>query len=243
MSEPQPIADVSERAHREGEHAGAVRGMFDRIAGTYDLLNVALSAGRDRRGREKAVRALARFDGPVLDLCAGTLDLAALVSAARPKDRVVAADFSAAMLEAGRGKAPRVETVVADALALPFEDATFGAVVCGFGVRNLSDLGAGVREVRRVLKPGGGFVTLELFRPTRALGRAAHASYGRVVLPLVGGLVSGERRAYDYLARSMKGFASRAEYEALLAREGFARVSGEDLTLGLAGLVTAERSR
>jgi ubiquinone/menaquinone biosynthesis methyltransferase len=217
--------------------------MFDRIAGTYDVLNRTLSGGRDRRWRARAVRALAHYPGPVLDLCAGTLDLAALVSLARPRDRVVAVDFSAAMLEVGRTKAPAVETVVADALELPFEDATFGAVICGFGVRNLSDLGAGVREVRRVLRPGGVFVTLELFRPSRLITRAAHASYARVVLPLVGGLVSGEPRAYDYLARSMKGFVSRAEYEALLARERFTRVEGEDLTFGLAGLVRAEKDQ
>ena len=204
MSEPQPIADVSERAHREGEHAGAVRGMFDRIAGTYDLLNVALSAGRDRRWREKAVRALARFDGPVLDLCAGTLDLAALVSAARPKDRVVAADFSAAMLEAGRGKAPRVETVVADALALPFEDATFGAVVCGFGVRNLSDLGAGVREVRRVLKPGGRMLVSDLVT--------------------AGQLPDEVRRDIEMWAGCIAGALPEAEYTGKAAAAGLARV-------------------
>ena len=236
-----PIADLHARHGEEVQHEEAARGMFERIAPTYDLLNRVLSAGIDGRWRARAVGELkAAPAGPVLDLCAGTMDLSALVAAARPCGRLVAVDFSPAMLEAGSRKAPAAEVVVADALALPFENGAFAAVICGFGMRNLADVSRGVREVLRVLRPGGVFVTLELFRPARATARAFHRAYSSVVLPTLGGLVSGDRGAYDYLARSMKGFLARAEYEQLLHRCGFARVTARDLTLGVASIVRAE---
>jgi ubiquinone/menaquinone biosynthesis methyltransferase len=237
----EPIADVRARTGAEASHAGAARTMFDRIAPTYDTLNRLMSAGIDRRWRQLAIALLdGSPSGPVLDLCAGTMDLTALVSDARPRDRVVAVDFSARMLEAGRRKAPRAETVVADATALPFDGGEFAAVVCGFGMRNLADPVAGAREVLRVLRPGGVFVTLELFRPTRMVTHAFHRAYARVVLPAVGGWLSGDRGAYRYLASSMAGFLTRAEYERALRDAGFGRVSGQDLTLGVASIVRAE---
>jgi ubiquinone/menaquinone biosynthesis methyltransferase len=236
-----PIAEVAARRGAEGSHGDAARTMFQRIAPTYDRLNALMSAGTDRRWRARAIAALhGAPPGPVLDLCAGTMDLTAMLARTRPADRVVAVDFSPAMLDAGRAKAPRAETVVADATALPFPDATFGAVVCGFGMRNLADTAAGAREVLRVLRPRGIFVTLELFRPTRLVTRAFHRAYGRVVLPTVGGWLSGDREAYGYLARSMAGFFSRTEYEGVLRRAGFVGVVGRDLTLGIASIVRAE---
>jgi ubiquinone/menaquinone biosynthesis methyltransferase len=215
--------------------------MFERIAPTYDLLNRILSVGIDRRWRARAVEQVERAPpGPVLDLCAGTLDLAAAVAERRPRDRVVAVDFSPAMLAKGARKAPRVETLVADALNLPFDDGLFSAVVCGFGMRNLADLTRGVKEVRRVLRPGGVFVTLELFRPERLGARALHRLYARALLPGMGGLVSGDPSAYDYLARSMAGFLTRSEYEAKLLASEFCLVRGFDLTLGVASIVRGE---
>jgi ubiquinone/menaquinone biosynthesis methyltransferase len=147
------------------------------------------------------------------------------------------------MLEAGRHKAPAAEIVVGDATALPFGDDEFAAIVCGFGMRNLADLRAGVREAFRVLRPGGVFVTLELFRPSRFATRAFHRAYARVVLPALGGLLSGDRGAYRYLARSMAGFLTREEYEGLLRDAGFVRVRGVDLTLGVASIVRGEVPR
>ncbi len=236
-----PIADLNERRSEPDAHHAAARGMFERIAPTYDVLNQILSAGTDRLWRARAVAEVLRArPGAVLDLCAGTLDLAAAIAERRPLDRVVAVDFSPAMLALGARKAPRVETIVADALHLPFEDGSFAAVVCGFGMRNLADLTLGIREVMRVLGPGGVFVTLELFRPSRVAARALHRVYASALLPAIGGLVSGDTKAYEYLARSMAGFVTRTEYEDALQANGFSRVRGIDLTLGIASLVCAE---
>ncbi len=221
-----------------------IRSMFDRIAPRYDALNRLLSAGIDRSWRERAIQALAAAPpGPMLDSCAGTLDLTALMCRAFPERELVAADFSKTMLDLGAHKARSARTVVADAMALPFDDGAFAAMVCGFGMRNLEDLRRGVAEARRVLRPGGIFVTLEFFRAERPATRAFHAAYANVVLPTVGGIVSGDRSAYAYLAKSMQSFASRTEYEAVLREEGFVRVRGEDLTLGIAALVHAEVPR
>jgi ubiquinone/menaquinone biosynthesis methyltransferase len=237
----EPIAEVRARRGQEALHENAARGMFERIAPTYDLLNRLMSVGIDRRWRAQAVAEAAHGPaGPVLDLCAGTMDMTAMLARARPDDRIVAVDFSPSMLEAGRRKAPHAEVVVADAAALPFDDASFAAVLCGFGIRNLADPAAGAQEVRRVLRPGGVFVTLELFRPTRPATRAFHRAYSTLVLPALGGWLSGDRQAYEYLARSMAGFLTRQEYERLLVGVGYSRVRGSDLTLGVASVVRAE---
>jgi ubiquinone/menaquinone biosynthesis methyltransferase len=239
-----PIADVRARRGEEAVHETAARGMFERIAPTYDALNRLMSAGIDRRWRARAVAEVATAPaGPVLDLCAGTMDLTAMIAASLPGAEVVALDFSPKMLDAGRHKAPGAKVVVGDAMALPFEDGAFAAVVCGFGVRNFADPVRGAREVLRVLRPGGVFVTLELFRPSRWTTRAFHLAYAQVVLPAVGGLVSGDPEAYRYLARSMAGFLTRAEYERALSDLGYRGVRGVDLTLGVASIVCASRRR
>ena len=238
-----PIADVRARRGEEAVHESAARGMFERIAPTYDTLNRLMSAGIDRRWRTCAVAEVTKAPpGPVLDLCAGTMDLTAMVASVLPSEQVVALDFSPNMLDAGRHKAPTARVVVGDAMALPFEDGAFAAVVCGFGVRNFADPLRGVREALRVLRPGGVFVTLELFRPARWATRAFHRAYAQFVLPALGGLVSGDPEAYRYLARSMAGFLTRDEYERALETVGFTGVRGFDLTLGVASIVCGSKS-
>jgi ubiquinone/menaquinone biosynthesis methyltransferase len=236
-----PIADVAARGPSLDEHADAVRDMFGRIAPTYDLLNRVLSGGFDVAWRQAAVNALADAPrGPSLDLCAGTLDLTVMLDRLRPYERLIASDFSEPMLRAGASKVSRAEIVVADAQALPFEDASIAAMVCGFGIRNVADTEKAIREARRVLMPGGVFVTLEFFRPARLPTRIFHRAFATCLLPAVGGMLSGDRDAYAYLAQSMDGFLSRDEYVRAVKQAGFLPVTAKDLTLGVASIVRAE---
>ncbi len=229
------MSEVGARGH---EHAVAVRSMFDRISPTYDLLNRLLSIGIDRRWRARALDRLALRlpEGALLDSCAGTLDLAAALErrfAGRP---LFAADFAREMLVRGRAKVAHGRVVVADAMRLPFVDGALAGMSCAFGMRNLANPEAGLREALRVLKPGGVFVVLEFFRPATPLMRAFHAVYARFVLPAIGSLVSRDREAYAYLARSMRGFYTRAEFAELARQAGFSEVSSEDLSFGVASL-------
>ncbi len=237
--------ELGRRAAAPAVHADGNREMFDRIAPTYDRLNRVMSLGIDRRWRARAVEAIreavATTPAPrLLDLCAGTLDLAALLEETFPNAHVVACDASEKMIALGRAKVKGVECVVGDALALPFDDASFDAVICGFGVRNLADLRRGLSEVRRVLKPRGRFVTLELFRPRGATTRFVHGAGLRYALPMLGAALARDREAYEYLAESMEGFVTRDAYEHLLREEGFGSVNAVDLTLGISSIVWAD---
>ncbi len=222
-----------------GTHAMAVRHMFDRISPTYDLLNRLLSMGIDQRWRARALSELARDlpEGPVLDVCAGTLDLTLALRQRFPGRSVAALDFARDMLLAGRSKVPSAGLVHADAMRLPVRSGKVAGLVCGFGMRNLSDPRAGLREAQRVLAPGGVCVVLEFFRPTGLATRIFHAVYARFVLPLVGRLVSGDGEAYRYLSKSMQGFLSRDEYAQAMREAGFRDVTSFDLTFGVASIV------
>lgn len=224
-------------------HAVAVRGMFDRISPTYDLLNRLLSLGIDKRWRGQALAWLFRDlpDGPLLDLCAGTLDLTVALQGHDGSRTVLAADFAREMLIAGRDKAPDAGLAQADAMRQPFASSVFAGAVCGFGMRNLGEPKAGIDEVYRVLAPGGSFVVLEFFRPTRPWTHLFHAFYGNLLLPLVGGMVSGDSSAYRYLSQSMKGFMSRQEFAEAMTESGFNNVQSKDLTLGIASLIVGTK--
>ena len=229
---------VSEVGARGTEHAVAVRSMFDRISPTYDLLNRLMSAGIDKRWRQRAIDRLSvRLpDGPVLDSCAGTLDLAAAIEARFGDRKVIAADFAREMLVRGRGKVLRAPLVVGDAMHLPLKSGSLAGMTCAFGMRNLASPEQGLREALRLLKPGGVFVVLEFYRPSTFFMKLFHAVYARFVLPGMGTLISRDREAYAYLARSMQGFYSRAEFTTLAHRVGFKEVSSEDLSFGIASL-------
>jgi len=225
----------------EGERGAAVRRMFDRVAPTYDLLNRVLALRTDVRWRRRLVRSLELGPAPmVVDLCAGTMDVAAEVRRQRPQARVVAADFARGMLARGRLKTG-LPAVQADSLALPVRTASCDAVTVAFGVRNLESLERGVAEIARVLVPGGSLGVLEFFRPERAAARLLHRLYDRAVVPLVGRAVSRDPGAYRYLADSIGAFSSVGELEALLHDAGFTAIAHRALWPGVATLVVARR--
>ena len=240
-ADARPAAGTAERVPLPGAstRGPAVRRMFDRIAPRYDLLNRLLALRTDVRWRRRLVAAL---DLPaaarVLDLCAGTLDVAAEVRRQCPAAHVVGVDFSRAMLARGRPKTA-LPAAQADALALPFAAGAFDAVTVAFGVRNLESPGRGLAEIARVLRPGGHLGVLELFRPAGAFARLVHAVYDRALVPLVGGTVSRDPTAYRYLADSIDAFASVAEFTVLLEASGFVGVRSRTLWPGVAALVVA----
>jgi ubiquinone/menaquinone biosynthesis methyltransferase len=225
----------------EANRAPAVRAMFDRIAPTYDLLNRVMTLRVDVTWRRRLVAAVAlREDDRLLDLCAGTMDVSAEALRQQPRARVVGADFSFNMLARGAQKTG-LPVAQADALALPFADASVDAVTVAFGMRNLDSYARGLAEIARVLRPGGRLGVLEFFRSESAGSRAVHGAYNRLALPVLGRILSPDPEAYRYLVESMERFASRPEFERAAAAAGFTRVEGSTLFPGVCGLVTGTR--
>ncbi|MDQ3950014.1 MAG: ubiquinone/menaquinone biosynthesis methyltransferase [Gemmatimonadota bacterium] len=229
------------------EKRAYVRRIFSEIAPRYDLLNRVLSLNVDRMWRRRAVRALAwerAPDGVYIDLCAGTLDVGSEL-ARRPgfAGLVIGADFAEPMLRAGAGKVPRsvLAPVVADALALPIADGRAAGAIVAFGVRNLADLDAGLREARRALEPGARLVILEFSTPRAPLVRSLYHLYFRRILPFIGRIVSGHRTAYRYLPESVANFPDQAQLARRMERAGFRNVRWRALTFGIAALHWGER--
>jgi demethylmenaquinone methyltransferase/2-methoxy-6-polyprenyl-1,4-benzoquinol methylase len=223
----------------------AVRAMFDRIAPRYDLLNRVLSAGTDVRWRRRAVDEL-EPRGRVLDLCTGTADLL-LEALGRSADlRGEGADLSEGMLLRGRRKladggfSSRAGLVAADGEALPFASGSFDGALVAFGIRNIGDREQALRELHRVLRPGGRVVILEFSMPPGLLG-GAYRFYFRHVLPRVGALISGDREAYTYLPASVAVFPEPPAFGAMLEGAGFTGVRWTALTAGIAHLFRADK--
>lgn len=262
MSESNPPRTVerdSEAAPARGEaREDQVQTIFSEIAPRYDLLNHVLSLNIDRRWRRQAVDRLAweaHPGGLYLDACAGTYDLA-MELAGRPgfRGRIVASDFAWPMLAEGReklkGSGPTgnrgdpvvggarrsVLPVCADTLRLPVGEALFHGALVAFGVRNLADLDAGLRELYRVLRPGARLIVLEFTLPTNRLVRALYLFYFNRILPVVGRIVSGHPWAYKYLPESVKEFPGPEGLAAKLAAAGFTRVRWKTLTFGIAAI-------
>jgi demethylmenaquinone methyltransferase/2-methoxy-6-polyprenyl-1,4-benzoquinol methylase len=217
-----------------------VRGVFTAIAPRYDLLNHLLSLNVDRRWRRQAVKLLGwerMPNGLYLDLCAGTLDLAATLAGERGfGGRIVGADFVLPMLQGGRGKSASVLPLNADALELPFPAEVFDGATVGFGVRNLTDLDHGLRESARVLKPGARLVVLEFTSPTWQPMKGLYLAYFRYILPLVGRLVSKHTTAYTYLPESVLNFPSPNALAERMRGAGFTDVSYKTLFGGICAL-------
>jgi ubiquinone/menaquinone biosynthesis methyltransferase len=226
----------------EAARAVAVRAMFDRVAPSYDLLNRVMTLRVDQAWRGHLLQELHPRPGEVLlDLCAGTMDVAALARRRVPGLRIVAADFSMRMLQLGVEKTG-LPAAQADALALPFGAQAFDLATVTFGMRNLESYERGLAELCRVLRPGGRLGVLELFRSQTRASRFVHKAYNRLALPVLGRLLSPDPGAYRYLVESMERFASLPEFQAAARRAGFRDVRGRTLFPGVCGLVTAVRA-
>ena len=213
----------------------AVRRMFDRIAPVYDVMNRTMTAGLDRRWRRVTAEAVVRPGDAVLDACCGTGDLA--VAAVKAGGRVTGLDFSDRMLERARRKAPDLDWVSGDVLALPFADGSFDAAIVGFGVRNVEDLERALAELRRVVRPDGRLGVLEITRPRGALAPFYRLWFESVV-PLIGKLLPGGS-AYTYLPASVRRFPGPDELSGMIAAAGFGDVRYRLFAGGIVALHTA----
>lgn len=226
-----------------------VRGIFGRIAASYDTFNLVSSFGFDRSWRRAAVSAARLQPGArVLDLCAGTGDLAFALAATGIAEEIVATDFSPEMLAVAERKAKlasgptRVTFSVADAQSLPFPDESFHVVTVAFGVRNLPDRATNFAEVYRVLYPGGRYVILEFSRPSCAAWRVLYYAYLRLVIPLLGSMLSGgDYASFRYLNDSIRRFPDQVALAAELQSAGFSEIEWTNHTGGIVAIHTAIR--
>jgi demethylmenaquinone methyltransferase/2-methoxy-6-polyprenyl-1,4-benzoquinol methylase len=225
------------------EQARRVREMFASIAARYDLLNHLLSGNIDRRWRRLVAKTLsailAKSDARVLDVACGTGDLS-LTLFEGGEARIVGLDFCRPMLEIAVSKVSRsgfsVPFVEGDALDLPFADRSFEAATIAFGLRNLTSVEAGFKELLRVIKPGGRLVVLEFSKAQTPLLRSIFKIYFTKLLPLFGGLISGSKSAYQYLPESVSHFPNQKELASLMTQAGFEDVTFRNLTGGIAAL-------
>jgi demethylmenaquinone methyltransferase / 2-methoxy-6-polyprenyl-1,4-benzoquinol methylase len=250
-----PKGTRPEGARSEDDAARQVREMFTQIAPRYDLLNHLLSMQLDRVWRARVARrlrpVLMRPDALVLDLCCGTGDLAFSLARSAPA-RIIGADFSHAMLVRARAKslltrssaipASPMPFFEADALRLPFADASFDLITTAFGFRNLANYEAGLREIHRLLKPGGTLAILEFTEPPAGLLGNLYRWYFRNVLPRIGSFLSGDRAAYSYLPASVSRFFRPAELASLITAVGYRSVEYRVWTVGTVALHTAIKS-
>ena len=233
-----------------GEKAGLVRGVFDRVASRYDLMNDLMSLGAHRLWKDAAAARLNPQPGEtIVDCAGGTGDMArrfarmarrAQLRRGGADARIFVIDYNTEMVVAGRekGSEPEIAWAVGDAQALPLPDASAEAYVIAFGIRNVTDIPAALREARRVLKPGGRFLCLEFSRPVTEPLRHAYDAYSFKVIPEIGARVGGDREAYQYLVESIRRFPDQRKFAGMIAEAGFGRVDYTNFTGGVAALHT-----
>ncbi len=238
----KPYADAEESKGRQVER------MFDGIAHSYDLLNHTLSLGIDRRWRKAAIESLLPYSPcKVLDVATGTGDFALLTARTLPGAAVTGVDLSEGMLAVGRKKIKeaglenRIALRKEDCLRLSFADNSFDALTVAYGVRNFEDLDAGLREMCRVLRPGGRLVIVELTSPVRFPMKQLFWLYSHVLMPAVGKIVSHDSSAYTYLPATMEAFPQGERMTGILAKAGFRDVKFRRFTFGLSTLYTATK--
>ncbi len=228
----------------------SIKQMFNSIAHSYDGLNHLLSAGADRGWRRRSLKWVVDRSHPqqILDLACGTGDYSiAIARRAHPDTRVTGLDLSEGMLEVMRrkvdeaGLADRISTLVGNAETMPFDDAQFDRVTIGFGIRNFEHREQALAEMLRVLKPGGRVVILELSVPAWQPARWCYNLYFTRVLPVVGGMVSGQRSAYSYLPASVLAFPPKEEWMATMRACGFATVRHRALSLGICRMYIGDK--
>ena len=239
------IRDVDAR-----EKAGLVRGVFDRVARRYDLMNDLMSGGVHRLWKDAVAARLNPQPGEtILDVAGGTGDMARRFAkmARRVQERrggqdarVFVIDYNAEMIMAGRerGFEPEIAWAVGDAQRLPVPDASADAYVISFGIRNVTDIPAALREARRVLKPGGRFLCLEFSHPVPEPLRKAYDAYSFKVIPEIGARVAGDRDSYQYLVESIRRFPDQKRFAAMIGEAGFSQVGYTNFTAGVAALHT-----
>jgi len=250
------VDNIELKEERSSEPTGSpsrkeVWKMFDRIAGRYDLLNRMLSFGRDQVWRKRLVRYLPPGEKlRLLDLATGTGDVA--ITLCDSSDRIESAvgiDMAEKMLNkakekiASHGRGDRIQVRTGNAMAIPFDDCSFDVSTIAFGVRNLSDVPAGLREMYRVLRPGGRMLILEFSLPPDRVVRAGYLLYFRHILPAIGGIISGDRQAYRYLNRTVETFPYGQEFCDLMEKAGFKDVKKHRLTFGIATIYEGTKAQ
>ncbi len=219
-----------------------VKEAFGQIAGRYVVTNHVLSLGIDVLWRKRVARTVqGRNPERVLDVATGSGDLAAEIARACPGATVVGADFCAPMLAEAR-KRGLGNLVVADGMCLPFKDSEFDVVTVGFGLRNMEDWAKGVREMARVLRPGGMLVVLDFSLPEKGIRRLLYRFYLHRILPKVAGLITGKRDAFEYLGGTIERFPSGESMREFLTANGFALARARSLSFGVAAVYEAEKA-
>ncbi len=221
--------------------------MFDTISGNYDGLNRVISFGIDVKWRKKVLAHVSKINPTtVLDIATGTGDLAILMAETSAK-KIIGLDISPGMLEVGKQKiadanlSSKIEMVLADSEAMPFEDNTFDAITVAFGIRNFEHLDLGLQEILRVLKPNGIFVVLETSNPTKIPYKQGYSLYKKYLLPLIGKVFSKDKVAYKYLSESASVFPFGEALNNILRKNGFIDVVAEPQTFGVATIYTASK--
>jgi demethylmenaquinone methyltransferase/2-methoxy-6-polyprenyl-1,4-benzoquinol methylase len=243
-----PSATFGFRDVDAAEKPGLVRGVFDRVARRYDLMNDLMSGGVHRLWKDAAAAKLNPRPGEViLDVAGGTGDMArryAKMARAAQTRRgggdasVIVLDYNAEMIMAGVGKGgePEMSWSVGDAMALPLPDDSVDAYSISFGIRNVADIPQALAEARRVLKPGGRFLCLEFSRPTATALRKAYDAWSFHAIPRIGGWVAGDRDSYQYLVESIRRFPDQQTFKAMIEAAGFSRVTVTNLSGGVAAI-------